>query len=137
MGRAVLTGVVSDDLVQLGPGRVSTTQLASRVFLTQPSNDRLPADAPHIDVHESNITSGTGSEGCVLTAFFTTPERFREVSEALVRSRSSNVLMGDNPGDLLPTTVNNTFDTLFEGGEDYIGREDDLVPLPECRSRRK
>jgi len=107
----VLAGVASNDLIQLGPGRVSTAQLAFRVFLAYPSNDRPPADAPHIDVHESNITSGPCSEGCVLTTLLTT-------------------LVGDNPGYLLPTTVNNTFDTLFKGGEDYVGREDEFVPLP-------
>jgi len=114
----VLAGVASDDLIQLGPGRLSAAQLAFRVFLSQPPNDRLPADAPHIDVHESNVASGAGSKSRVLTTLFAT-------------------LMGDNPGDLLPTTFNNAFDTLLKGGEDHIGREDDFIPRPERRSRSK
>lgn len=132
----MLTGVARDDLIQLGPGRVSTAQLAFRVFLSRPSNDRLPANTPHIYVHESNVANGAGSKGCVLAALLTAPGGFLSVNEAL-RSRSLNVLVGDNPGDLLRTAVKNAFDTLFKGGEDHLGREDDSVPLPERRSRRE
>ena len=127
--------MATNDLIQLRPGRVSTAQLALRVFLSQPSNDRLPADAPRIDVYESNIASSAGSEGCIMTTLLAAPRRFRLVN-GRSRSRSLNVLMGDNPGDLLRTAVKNTFDTLIKGGEDYLGGEDDSVPLPERRSMR-
>jgi len=113
-----LTGMVGDNLIQLGPGRVSAAQLAFHVFLAHPLDDRLPADAPHIDVDESDITGGASSEGCILTALLAT-------------------LVGDDPGDLLTTGVKDALYTLVDRGENHISREDEFVSLPERRSGRK
>ena len=128
--------MIGDNLIQPGPGRVSTAQLAPRIFLTRPLDDRLPTDAPHIYVHEGNVMGGTSSEGCVLTTLLAMPGRFISVSES-PRSRSVNVLVGDNPGNLLTTCVNHTFDTFLDSGEYYVSREDEFVSLPERRSGRK
>lgn len=48
-----------------------------------------------------------------------------------------NVLVGDDPGDLVTASVNDAFDTFLDSGEDNIGRENDFVPFPECGSGRK
>ena len=128
--------MIGDNLIQPGPGRVSTAQLAFHVFPAHPLDDRLPTDAPHIDVNEGDITGGTSSEGCVLTTLFAVPRKFLSVSEA-PRSRSVNVLVGDNPGDLLTASVHNTPDTLLDSGEYHISREDQFVSRPERRSGRE
>jgi hypothetical protein len=74
--------MIGDNLIQLGPGRVSTAQLALHVFPTHPLDDRLPTDPPHIDVHEGDITGGTSSKGCVLATLLTTPAKFLPSAEA-------------------------------------------------------
>jgi hypothetical protein len=107
--------MIGDNLIQLGPGRVSTAQLAPRVFLTYPPDDRLPTDPPHIDVHEGDITGGSSSKGCVLTTLLATPASIFP-SARHPRSRLVNLLVGDEPGDLLTTGVNNTHDTLLNSG---------------------
>jgi len=128
--------MVGDDLIQLGPGGVSTAQVAFHVLFAEPLDNRLPTNTPHIHVYECDITSGASSKGCVLTTLLTTPGRFLSFSEA-PRSRLANVLVGDNPGDLLATGIKDTLYTLIDSGENYIGGEDELVSLPECRSGRK
>lgn len=52
------------------------------------------------------------------------------------RSRSMSVLMGDNPGNLLATGVEDTGHTLFYGRQHYLCRENELVPLPQRRFGR-
>lgn len=99
-----MAGMLGDNLIQLGPGRVSAAQFGFHVFLTHPLYDRLPTDAPHIDVHEGDITGGASSKGCGLTTLLATPGGFLSVSGA-PRSRSVNVLVSDNPGDLLTASV--------------------------------
>ena len=131
-----MTGMAGDNLIQPGPGRVSAAQLAFHIFPTQPLDNRLPTDAPHIDVHEGDIAGGASSKGCIVTALLAIPGRFLSVSEAQ-RSRSVNVLVGDNPSDLLTTSVNKALDTLLDSGEHYVGREDEFVFRPERRSGRK
>jgi len=69
----VLSGVVGDDLIQLGPIGVSTAQVAFNVLLADPLDDGPPTNTPHVDVHEGNVTSGTGSKGCVLATLFPMP----------------------------------------------------------------
>jgi len=128
--------MVGHNLIQFGPGGVSTAQVAFHVLLAEPLDDRLPTNAPHIHVYECDITSGASSKGCVLTTLLTTPGRFLSVNEA-PRSRLTNILVGDNPGDLLATGVKKTLYTLIDSGENYIGREDELVSLPERRSGRE
>lgn len=130
------TGVFGDNLIQLGSGGISTAQLGFHVLLAGPLDDRPPTDTPHIDVYESDITSGASSKGCILTTLFATSRRFLSVSEAS-RSRSVNVLVGDNPGDFLTTRIKGAPNTLLDGGENYIGREDEFISLPECGSGRK
>jgi len=71
----VLGGMVGDDLIQLGPVGISAAQVAFNVLLACPLDDGPPTDTPHIDVHEGDVTSGTSSKGCVLTALFPTPRR--------------------------------------------------------------
>jgi len=71
----VLGGVVGDDLIKLGPVGIPTAQVAFNVLLAGPLHNGPPTDAPHIDVHEGDVTSGTSSKGCVLAALFPTPGR--------------------------------------------------------------
>jgi len=56
---------------------------------------------------------GANSKGCVLTTLLAVPGRFLSVSEA-PRSGFVNVLMSDNPGDLLTTGVNHTLNALLD-----------------------
>ena len=128
--------MIGDNPTQLGPGRISTAQLAFHVFLTHPLDDRLPTNSPHIDVHEGHITGSASSKGGVLTTLLAVPGRFLSVSEAL-RSGSVNVLMGDHPGDLLATGVNHTLNTLLDSGDYHVSRKDEFISLPERRSGRK
>lgn len=67
--------MVGDDLVQSGPVGIPTAQLAFHILPAEPPDDRLPADALHIDVHEGDVTCGASSKSCVVTALFSTPER--------------------------------------------------------------
>ena len=110
---------VGSNLIQPGPGRVSTAQFALSVLLACLFDDRPPTDASHIDVHEGNITSCASSKSCVVTTLLAAPARFLSVSE-VSRSRPVNVLMGDNPGDFLTAGINDTLDTLINSGEDCI-----------------
>ena len=131
-----MSGVVGEDLIQLGPSRVSAAQLAFHVLLSDPPDDRPPTNAPHIDVYEGDITSGSSSKGCVLTTLFAMPRRISSVSST-PRSWPVNVLVGDDPSDLLATGVNDAPYTLVDSGENYIGREDEFISRPKGRSRRK
>jgi len=110
--------MVGDDLVQPGPVGVPTAQLAFHVLPTEPPDDRLPADAPQVDVHEGDVTCGAGSKSCVVAALFST-------------------LVSDDPSDLSAAGVKEAHDTLFDGRKHDICRENDLVSLPQCRSGRK
>lgn len=66
-------GMVGDDLIQPGPGRVSAAQLTFHVLLADPLDDRPPTDTPQIDVYEGDVTSGASGEGCGLPAVFAMP----------------------------------------------------------------
>jgi len=117
-GRAVLTGMVGDDVIQLGPSGISTAQLGSRVLPANPPDDRLPTDTLHIDIYEGNITSDAGSKGCVMTTLLAT-------------------LVGDNLSDLITSGGNDAFYALFNRGENYVSREDYFVSFPEHGSGGK
>ena len=112
-------GVVGDDLIQLGPVGIPAAQVGFNVLLAGPLDDGPPTDTPHIDVHEGDVTSGTSSKGCVLATFFPTPRRVVSAGN-IQRSEWANILVGDNPGDLLTASVNDALDTLLDGGENYI-----------------
>lgn len=133
----MLTGMVGSDLIQPGPGGVSAAKLAFHVLLAGPLDDRPPTNTPHIDVHESDVTSSTSSEGCGLTTLFTTPRSFSLSVSNTWRSKSVNVLVGDDPGDLFTAGIDDTLYALFEGGENHVGREDEFVSFPECGSGRE
>ena len=48
-----------------------------------------------------------------------------------------NVLVGDDPSDLVATGINDALYALFDGRENDISREDEFVSRPECRSGRE
>jgi len=91
--------MIGDDLIQLGPIGVSTAQLGFHVLLADSLDDGPPANTPHIDVHEGDITSGTGSKGSIVTALFAT-------------------LVGNDPGDFFTPGIKDAPYTLLDRGED-------------------